>query len=331
MTGQLADFHSNQTRDVAEQIRTEASKNRTTRTRNHSAPAEQEVAAIADDHLESADSLLEVLEDIDFEIESDSEPGSESDNEGESDNGNGDSLTATGRDPAEKEEETWEEKVVKYFEAMNADLESDDGGEASHAAAGFSTDRPAAPAAGLAPGSGGAEAEAEAENENNNLGAHASVHPEPANPAPAPAFRSASGKPRAKPSKPVAQRQALEGLAVRRDVDRDPVSWIKYKRQCSDFYIKCPLHEGCSKTRSAKENVRNKNQGRPLGFLGQWALEAEKYDSKEDHQSQCLPDRASRLAVRNRLKLESNQEEFFPLERRKRVADGEGSEPEACP
>lgn len=151
-----------------------------------------------------------------------------------------------------------------------------------------------------------------------------------ATPAPAPVPRALpkarAGGPRAAPSAP---RQFREGIGVRARPGDDILQVIKHKPTSQDVFVKCPYHEGCSKTKSLKSNQRNATQGRPLGYLAAWCLAGTDFENKTDHQTMCFPSKPSREEARRLLRLEHNADQFFNLERAKH--EGEGSEPENCP
>ena len=120
-----------------------------------------------------------------------------------------------------------------------------------------------------------------------------------------------------------------DGLAVK-DAAGEVLTYIEHKPQANDFFVKCPKHAMCTKTRSLNTNCRNRYQGRCLGYLAAWAIQADEFPNKAEHISAaCVPSLESRREARNRLKEEPNSEEFFGLERVKR--EGEDSEPERCP
>ena len=112
-------------------------------------------------------------------------------------------------------------------------------------------------------------------------------------------------------------------------VNGEKKSFIKHKPQAQDVFAKCPIHPNCWKTKTLKSSTRNRNQGRPLGFLAAWVAQASDYESKDDHIHLCRPSFQERKAARQTLKAEANSPMFFGLERAQ--AAGEDSEPDACP
>ena len=101
---------------------------------------------------------------------------------------------------------------------------------------------------------------------------------------------------------------------------------IKYKPGSRDLFAKCFTHPNCFKTRTVNESARNPFQGRPLGFLSSWCCDASMYGDKSDHNKACVPSKASRVASRRRLTLETNYGFFAEKERKK--YDYEASEPD---
>ena len=109
---------------------------------------------------------------------------------------------------------------------------------------------------------------------------------------------------------------------------------IKYNPANDEFYAECrnPAHgKRCRSTRSAHEG-RKRAQGRPLGFLAAWVLQAMDFPTAQAHQRNCKPSQADRSRARHALDKVGQQpllHEFQGKERPPRA--GKSSEPENVP
>lgn len=92
----------------------------------------------------------------------------------------------------------------------------------------------------------------------------------------------------------------------------------------------CSSHGGCQsgvscrKTKTYKISTRNRDQGRPVGFLVAWLNAATQFETKDEHLYHT-PDFEARSRARAELKATGLHEGLFALERARR--EGEEDEP----
>lgn len=108
---------------------------------------------------------------------------------------------------------------------------------------------------------------------------------------------------------------------------------IRYNQSNQEFYAVCPVpsHGRCIATRTVRSGVRPA-QGRPLGFLAAWVLQAEGCTDKSEHLRRCRPSKEARRVARRALHHEDQAEvaaTFVGYERARRA--DEDSEPDDCP
>ena len=100
--------------------------------------------------------------------------------------------------------------------------------------------------------------------------------------------------------------------------------YVRYKPSSADYYLNCPAHAGCSRTRTLLPGHKRR-QGRPLGELAAWGLSGREIGSKAEHM-RFNPTLATRQIARAQLKNNRTCDVWTARERA--CGADEGSEPE---
>ena len=108
----------------------------------------------------------------------------------------------------------------------------------------------------------------------------------------------------------------------------------EFRYSITSDYIRayCPLHENCTRQRSTREHPSGTTklslgQGRPIGALYAWILDARNHDSQSSHVKAKAPNLLTRIAARDAFELLDGGEEFA-REHERPCRPGEDTEPE---